>query len=187
MLVINDLKSGTYIVVDGEPFVITKHSFVKMGRGQGVMRTTLKNLKTGQTLEKTFKGADKVEAADITRSKANYLYQEASEYHFMDQQSYDQFFVTAEQLGDSAKYLIENVAVEVLLFNGEPIGVEIPTKVTYAVSQAPPGVRGDTAQGSVTKKVTLENGLEVDVPLFINAGDHIIMNTESGKYVGKTS
>ncbi len=185
MLAINDLKSGTYIVVDGEPFVITKHSFVKMGRGQGVMRTTVRNLKTGQTLEKSFKGADKVEQADITRSKANYLYQEGNEYHFMDQESYDQFFVTDAQLGDAARYLIENLTVDVLQFNGHAINVEIPTKITYTVSQAPPGVRGDTAQGSVTKKVTLENGLEINTPLFISAGDEIIINTESGEYVGK--
>lgn len=185
MLAINDLKSGTYIVVDGEPFAITKHSFVKMGRGQGVMRTTLRNLKTGQTLDKTFKGADKVDQADISRSKANYLYQEGNEYHFMDQESYDQFFVIGEQLGESAQYLIENLGVDVLLFNGQPIGVEIPTKITYAVTQAPPGIRGDTAQGSVTKKVTLQNGLEVNVPLFISEGDQIVVNTDSGEYVGK--
>ncbi|MFZ6036493.1 MAG: elongation factor P [Patescibacteria group bacterium] len=185
MLVINDLKAGRYIVVDGEPFAITKHSFVKMGRGQGVMRTTLKNLKTGQTLEKSFKGQEKIDEADITRTKANYLYQEGGSYYFMDQESYDQFFVSSGQLGDAAQYLIENLEVDVLNFNGQPISVEIPTKVTYTVTQADPGVRGDTAQGSVTKKATMENGLEVNVPLFIATGDRIVVNTDSGDYVGK--
>ncbi|MBI5037629.1 MAG: elongation factor P [Candidatus Kerfeldbacteria bacterium] len=185
MFAINDLKSGRYIVLDGEPFAIIKHEFSKMGRGQGVMRTTLRNLKTGQTLERSFKGQEKVDPADISRSKANFLYAEGDQYFFMDQSSYDQFFITALQLGDKKDYLKENLEVDVLNFNSNPIGVEIPTKISYKVTQADPGVRGDTAQGAVMKKATLENGLEVNVPLFISQGDTIILNTESGDYVGK--
>lgn len=186
MLAINDLRTGTYIVLEGEPFVILKHNFVKMGRGQGVMRTMVKNLKTGQTLERSFKGADKIEAADILRSKANFLYQEGYNYYFMDSSTYDQFFVTEEQLGGNKKdFLKENLEVEILNFNNAPINIELPKKIKLSVISSPPGVRGDTAQGSVTKKVTLETGYVVDTPLFIKQGDKIEINTETGKYVGK--
>lgn len=186
MLEINSLRAGVYIVLDGEPFVIVKHDFIKMGRGKGVMRVTVKNLRTGQTLEKSFKGQEKIEPADISRSKANYLYNEGSEYFFMDSVSYDQFFITGQQLGDKIQYLKENLEVEVLNFNSSPISVELPKKIELEVISAPPGVRGDTAQGSVTKKVTLETEQVVDAPLFINKGEKVIINTDTGKYVSKS-
>lgn len=185
MLEINSLRAGVYIVLEGEPFVIMKHDFIKMGRGKGVMRVTVKDLKTGQTLEKSFKGQEKIEEADISRTKANYLYNEGSNYFFMDSVSYDQFFVTDKQLGDKIQYLKENLKVDVLNFNNIPISVELPKKIKLEIKSAPPGVRGDTAQGSVTKKVTLETDQVVDVPLFINQGDTVIVNTDSGKYVSK--
>ena len=186
MLAINDLKAGIYIVYQDEPFVILKHDFIKMGRGQGVMRTSIKNLKTGKILDHSFRGQDRVAQADISRAKANYLYHEGNDYFFMDQKSYDQFFVIAEQLGkDKIPFLKENLEVDVLMYNGTPINVELPKKVTFTVVQAPPGVRGDTAQGSVTKKVTLETGQVIDAPLFINQDDKVIVNTETGKYVSK--
>lgn len=186
MLAINDCKSGRYIVLDGEPYVIVKHSFVKMGRGQGVMRTSIKNLKTGKTLDKSFKGSDKVEEADISRSKASYLYENNGQFFFMDSSTYDQFFITREQLGEEKiLFLKENLEVDVLNFNQAPISVELPKKITYEVTASPPGIRGDTAQGSVTKKVTLETGYMLDAPLFINQGDTVEINTETGKYVSK--
>jgi len=185
MLAINDLKTGTHIILEGEPFVITKHDFVKMGRGQGVMRTMVRNLKTGQTLEKSFKGQEKVESADIRRSKANYLYAEGNNYYFMDNSNYNQFFVSKEQLDGQEKFLQENLEVDVLNFGDTPINIEMPIKLKFKVILAPPGVRGNTAQGSVTKKVTLENGLVIDTPLFIKQGEEIEINTETGKYVGK--
>lgn len=185
MLSVNDLKSGTYFIFRGDPYVVIKHNFVKMGRGQGIMRATIRNLKTSQVLEESFKGQEKIEEADIRRSKANYLYQEGNNYYFMDSESYDQFFVTEEQLGDKKRFLTENLEVEVVNFNDTPINIEIPKKIKLKVKLAPPGVRGDTAQGSVTKKVTLENDLVVDVPLFIKQGEEVEINTETGKYVGK--
>jgi len=185
MLAINDLKSGIYFIFRGDPYVVVKHDFVKMGRGQGIMRATIKNLKTGQVLEESFKGQEKIEETDIRRSRANFLYQEGNNYYFMDTESYDQFFVTEEQLGDKKRFLTENLEVEVVNFNDTPINIEIPKKIKLKVKLAPPGVRGDTAQGSVTKKVTLENDLVVDVPLFIKQGEAVEINTETGKYVGK--
>ncbi|MFA6098007.1 MAG: elongation factor P [Patescibacteria group bacterium] len=185
MLTINDLKTGAYLTLQGEPYVVVKHDFIKMAQSKGIMRVNLRNLKTGQVLDQTFKGQEKIEEADISRSKANYLYQDGQSYYFMDNSSYDQFFVSETQLGDKRNFLIENMEVEVLNYNGEPINIEVPNKVKLKVKQAPPGIRGDTAQGSVTKRVTLENGYEVDTPLFIKEGEIVEVNTETGKYVGK--
>ena len=185
MLTINDLKSGAFIVHRGEPYQVIKHDFIKMAQSKGIMRTTLKNLKTGNVLEETFKGQDKIEEADIQRSKANYLYQDGDNFYFMDQESYDQFFVTSKQLGEKKNFLKENLEVDVLNFNDSPINVELPKKVILKVTLAPPSIRGDTAQGSVTKKVTLETGINIDVPLFIKQEEMVEINTDTGKYVGK--
>ena len=172
-------------MLNGDPYVVLKHDFIKMAQSRGIMRTTLRNLKTGQVLEKTFKGQEKLAEADIRRGKANYLYKEGDNFNFMDAGTYDQFFVTGEQLGGKQHFLIENLEVEVLYFNDVPIAVEPPKKTKLKVTLADPGVRGDTAQGSVMKKATLETGLVVDVPLFIKQGEVIEVNTETGKYVGK--
>ena len=186
MLTINDLRAGVYVVYNGDPYVVVKHSFIKMAQSKGIMRTTMKNLKTGRMLEETFKGQKlELEPADIRRSKANYLYQEGDQYFFMDNESYDQFFVTKEQLGDSVNYLKENVIVDVLHFNDAPITIELPKKVQLKVTMTAPGVRGDTAQGSVMKQATVETGYSLGVPLFIKQDEMIEINTETGQYVGK--
>jgi elongation factor P len=185
MLTINDLRAGVYVVYNGDPYVVMKHSFIKMAQSKGIMRTTMKNLKNGKTLEETFKGQEKFEQADIKRSKASYLYQEGDQYFFMDAENYDQFFVTKEQLGDSVNYLKENLTVDVLHFNDAPITIELPKKVQLKVTMTPPGVRGDTAQGSVMKQATVETGYSLGVPLFIKQDEMIEINTETGEYVGK--
>jgi len=185
MLSINDLRAGAYLVYNGDPYVVLKHSFIKMAQSKGIMRTTMKNLKTGRVLEETFKGQEKLEEADIKRSKANYLYQESDQFYFMDAETYDQFFVTEGQLGEQKNFLKENLPVDVLTFNGAPINIELPKKVQLKVTLTAPGVRGDTAQGSVTKKATVETGYIIDVPLFIKQDEVIEINTATGEYVGK--
>ena len=185
MLTINDLRAGVCFVYKEDPYIVLKHSFIKMAQSKGIMRLTIKNLKSGKIIEETFKGQEKLAEADISRSRANFLYRENDNYYFMDASTFDQFFVTASQLGDKKNYLKENLDVEVLNFNGQPIGVDLPTKVILTVTMAPPGSRGDTAQGSVTKQVTLDSGQALNVPLFIKQGDEIIVNTETGEYVGK--
>ncbi|MDD5110885.1 MAG: elongation factor P [Patescibacteria group bacterium] len=185
MLSINDLRAGAYLVYQGEPYVVLKHSFIKMAQSKGIMRTTLKNLKTGKVLEETFKGQEKLEEADIRKSKANYLYREGDPFFFMDEVTYDQFFVTEAQLGDKKDYLKENTEIEVLNFNDAPITIDLPKKMTLKVTMTAPGVRGDTAQGSVMKPATLETGVEISVPLFIKQDEMVIVNTETGEYVGK--
>ncbi|MFH1207436.1 MAG: elongation factor P [Patescibacteria group bacterium] len=185
MLSINDLRAGAYLVYQGDPFVVLKHSFIKMAQSKGIMRTTLKNLKTGKVLEETFKGQEKLEEADIRKSKANYLYRDGGQFFFMDAATYDQFFVTEAQLGDKKGYLKENTEVEVLNFNDSPITIELPKKITLKVTMTAPGVRGDTAQGAVMKPATVETGLEISVPLFIKQDEMVVVNTETGEYVGK--
>lgn len=186
MLTINDLRAGVYVVYKGDPYVVQKISFIKMAQSKGIQRTTMKNLKTGRVLEETFKGQKlDLELADIKRSKANYLYQADSQYFFMDAQTYDQFFVTEEQIGDNKNYLIENLPVDVLTFNDAPINIELPKKVQLKVTLTAPGVRGDTAQGSVMKQATVETGYTLGVPLFIKQDEIIEINTETGEYSGK--
>lgn len=185
MLTINDLRAGVCINLEGEPYQVVRHDFIKMAQSRGIMRVTVRNLKTGNVLEKTFKGQEKFEEADMKKTKANYLYQEGKNYNFMDQESYDQFFVTEEQLGDKKNFLKENQEVAVLNFNGMPINIDLPKKIKLKVTLTAPGVRGDTAQGSVMKKATLETGYTIDVPLFIKQDEMIEINTETGEYVGK--
>lgn len=184
MLGINEIKSGKYVVLDREPFRVLSDEHSKTGRAGAVLRTKLKNLATGAVLEKTFQGAEKVEEADISREKAQYLYQEGDDYAFMDNSTYEQFSLSKDVLGDSVDYLIEGTEVSIINFNGNPINVELPVKIKFKVIQAPPGLKGDTASGG-DKVVTVETGLKVTTPLFVNEGDEIIVNTEKGEYVSR--
>jgi elongation factor P len=184
MLGLSDIKTGKKIVWDGQPYVVLDYQHSKTGRAGAVMRTKLKNLLSGATIEYTFQDKDKFEEAEVSKSSAQFLYPEGDEYHFMDSESYDQFGIPAETLGDSARYLIEGTEVTVLNYAGKAINVELPVKMEFSVKEAPPGIKGDTASGG-DKVVTLENGLKVTVPLFISAGDRLIINTEKGAYVSR--
>lgn len=183
MLTISDIKLGTVVQHKSEPYTTVSAQHLKMGRGGAVLKTKLKNLINGNVLEVTFKGSDKIEEANLARRKANFLYPENDNYFFMDNESYDQFFLTKEQLTNKEKYLKEGLTVDVLYFNNNPVSIALPVKINLQVKSAPPGVRGDSAQGRVTKRVVLENDLEVDTPLFIKEGDAVIINTETGEYV----
>lgn len=183
MFTINDLKLGTCIAHQNEPYVVIASQHVKMGRGGAVLKTKIRNLINGSVLEMSYKGGDKIEEADLAKRKANFLYPEGNNYFFMDNESYDQFFLTADQLSGKEKYLKEGLTVEVLYFNNNPVNIALPIKMQLKVKSAPPGVRGDSAQGRVTKRVILENDLEMAVPLFIKEGDTIVINTEEGVYV----
>ncbi|MFC1663039.1 elongation factor P [Patescibacteria group bacterium] len=179
----NDLKLGTVIDLEDQPCQVVFAQHVKMGRGGAVLKTKLKNLVNGNQLEKTFKSGDNVEVADLLHGKANYLYADDEGLHFMNNETYDQFNIDKTVIGEKEKYLIEGSDVDVLLFNDKPVTIELPNKVELKVTSAPEGVRGDTAQGSVTKEVELENGTTVKTPLFIKTGDVVRVNTETGQYV----
>lgn len=185
MLGMNDLKLGRVISFAGNPFVVTYAQHVQMGRGSAVLRTKLRNLITGQMLEETFKHGDRIEEADLSRSKANFLYREGDEFHFMDNTNYEQFSLSADQVGELQNFVRESADVEVLNFEGKPVAIDLPKKVQLKIIQAGLGTRGNTAQGNVTKPATLETGYEVQVPLFVKEGDVIVVNTESGEYVAR--
>jgi elongation factor P len=182
MYSISELKLGTVITIDNQPFQIIQTQHIKVARGGASLRTKMKNLVTGQVLEKTFSGADKAEPADLQRQKSNFLYQENDKFFFMNNESFEQFELTGEEIGLSKDFLKEGLTVDTLIYNERPVSIKLPTKVELTITDTPPGVKGDTA-GSATKIATLETGAEIKVPLFVNRGDTIRVNTETGEYV----
>jgi elongation factor P len=184
MLGLSDIKSGKNIIVEGVPYAVLYHEHSKTGRAGSVLRTRMKNLLNGAILEKTFQGADKVSEADISKSKAQFLYKENEKYCFMDMESYEQFSLSEKVLAGAKDYLIEGTEMTVLNFNQQPINIELPVKIVLKVVEAPPNVRGNTVS-SGGKVVTLETGLKISTPLFIKEGEKIIINTERGEYVSR--
>lgn len=186
MLNMNDIKLGKVVTMDGAPFQVINTDHLQMGRGSAVLRTKLRNLIDGAVREHTFKSGDKIEEADLSRGRANFLYREGEQFHFMNNENYEQFVFDQSQVGDLFNYVKEGDDVDVMYFNGNPVTVSLPTKVDLKVVEAPPGVKGDTA-GNATKRVTLETGYELPVPLFIKQGEMIRVNTETGAYVERAS
>lgn len=184
MLTISEIKNGKNIIFNDAPYKVLYVEHSKMGRAGAVLRTKLKNLLNGAVLERTFQGAEKVDEADMTTSKAQYLYQEGNNYCFMDSDDYDQFTLPKDVLGEATNYLVEGTEVAILNFNGIPINLEVPIKVKLKVVEAPPGIKGDTVS-SGGKLVTLETGLKIGAPLFVKEGDTLIVNTERGEYVSR--
>jgi elongation factor P len=184
MIGISEIKTGKNIILGGDPYVVLYHEHSKMGRAGSVLRTKLKNLIAGTILEKTFQGAETVEEADIEKSKAQYIYREGENYYFMDNTSFEQFFLSEKILGSSVNYLKEGTEITLLNFNGNPINIELPVKINLKVVEAPPGIKGNTVSTG-GKIVTLETGFKVSTPLFIKEGEEIIINTERGEYVGR--
>ena len=184
MLTLTDIKTGRKILWNDEPYVVLEYQHSFLGRGGAVMRTKLQNLLSGAIIDYTFQDKDKFDEAEVVKSQAQYLYHENGEYQFMDMGSYEQFGISEKSLGDAAKYLIEGTEATVLNWSGRPISVEIPVKMAFKVVEAPPNIKGDTASGG-DKVVTLENGLQVTTPLFIETGDTIVVNTEKGTYVSR--
>ncbi|MFH1598598.1 MAG: elongation factor P [Patescibacteria group bacterium] len=179
----NDLKVSSIIAVDDQPYVVLSAQHVQMGRGGAILRTKIKNLISGQVLEKTYKSGDKIDQADLTFRQSSFLYKEDDQYYFMDTESYEQFFLAEKVIGDYRNFLNEGLVLKTMLFQDKPVSIELPRKVKLKVIQTEPGTRGDTAQGSVTKPATLETGYILGVPLFVNQDDTIVVNTESGQYV----
>ena len=184
---LNDIKQGLAINYNNEPYLVMESNFVRMQQRKPVMQTKLKNLISGKVLEYSFKAGEKVEEADLVRKKVNYLYKSGEEYNFMDNDSYEQFSLSSEQIGKKGFYLKDGTEVTLLFFNEVPINLEIPPKMNFKVTSAPPGVKGDSAQGRVNKLAILENGMEIGVPLFVKENDIIKINTETGEYVERVS
>ena len=178
----NQFRNGLKIELDNEPFVIVEFQHVKPGKGGAFIRTKLRSLITGNVLERTFRSGEKVGKPQLEEKEMLYLYSSDNEYHVMDMETYEQIFLTEDQLGTSKNYLQENVVVKVLFYNGQPIGVDVPIFVELRIAKTDPGVRGDTASGG-TKPAILETGATVQVPLFLNVGDVVKVDTRTGEYI----
>jgi elongation factor P len=182
MISTNDLRTGLTIEVDGEVYSVVAFQHVKPGKGAAFVRTKLKNMRTGRVIEQTFRAGQKVNRAHIERKEMQYLYREAESFVFMDNETYDQVSITEEQLGDNINYLQENMNIFVLTYNGELMGIDLPHSVELEVASTEPGVRGDTASGA-TKAATLETGFVIQVPLFVEEGDVVRVDTRTGEYL----
>lgn len=186
MIDLSEFKKGTKILIDNDPYTVVDFQHVKPGKGNQFTRTKLRNLLTGSNLERTFKSGEKFPEPDIAYKEMNFLYKDESGHHFMDQTSFEQLALSAEVLGDNANYLTENLPVKVCFFNDRAVGVEVPKTVQLKIVQTDPGFKGNTVTGTY-KPATLETGLIVQVPLHINTGDVLKVNTEDGAYVERVN
>ncbi|HNV97109.1 MAG TPA: elongation factor P [bacterium] len=182
MLDFSEIKLGKIIAINDQPYKVVLAQHSKQARSGAVLRTKLKNLINGSVVEKTFSGSDKAEEANLETTKASFLYSDGDNYNFMDQETFEQFSFSKEDIGDQVQFLREGTIVDILKFNGKSVNIGLPTKMEFKVITAPPGIKGDTA-GSATKQVTIETGAQIKCPLFVNEGDTIRVNTETGDYV----
>lgn len=182
MLEASDLRKGLKFQMDGDPYVVVQFQFVKPGKGQALYKCRLKNMLTGVQVDQTFRSGDKLEEANLEETEMEYLYAEGGSYCFMNTSTYAQEFMTEDQIEDVKDMLKENTVCGVLLFDGRPIGVTLPNFIELRVTESEPWAKGDTASGS-TKPVTLETGLVLQVPPFIEEGELIRIDTRTGAYV----
>ncbi len=184
MISVNDFRTGLTILVEGNLYRVIDFQHVKPGKGAAFVRSKLRNLRNGNVVEKTFRAGEKVEKAMVENRKMQYLYAQGDEHVFMDMESYDQTTLSAAQIEDELKYLLENMELHIQSYQGEMIGIELPNTVTLVVAETEPGIKGDTASGG-TKPAKMETGLMVNVPFFVNEGDKLIINTTDGSYVSR--
>jgi len=177
-----DFRKGLKIEIDGEPYVIVDFQHVKPGKGGAFVRTRLKSLVSGNVIDQTFRSGDRVDKPDLEEREMQFLYESEGEFHFMDTRTFEQLFLNADQLGESKDYLKENLVIKALFHNKRPLGIEVPMFVELKVVRADPGVRGDTATGA-TKPVTLESGAVIQVPLFVEEGDTLRIDTRTREYI----
>lgn len=182
MISVNDFQNGMTIVLDGTVYQIMEFQHFKMGRGGAMVRTKLKDVKEGRVIEKTFRGGEKIERAHVQGREHQFLYREGDNFIFMDMETFEQISLGSDLMGDSINYLKENMNITVTMYEGKPIGIELPLTVELEVVETPPGIRGNTVSGG-SKPATLETGAVVQVPLFINVGDVIQVDTRTGEYL----
>jgi elongation factor P len=180
-----EFRKGLRIVFDGVPYTIVEFQHVKPGKGGAFVRTKLKNMRDGRVIDNTFRSGEKVELVDFEEKRMQFLYRD-DRYHFMDMETYEQVSLSPDEVGDARQYLKENTEVEVLYIDGAPAAVELPNFVELTIVKTEPGVRGDTAQGG-SKPATLETGAVVQVPLFLNEGDVVKVDTRTGEYLGRVA
>lgn len=186
MLNFNEIKTGRIILLNEEPYVIVKADHHQMGRGGAVLKVKCRNLISGNVLERTYQGSEKAEEAATEHKKANFMYKDKDEAFFMDNESYEQFGLSLEEIGDKVQFLKEGTNVNVLYFNDKPVSLDLPIKMEFKVTSAPPGIKGNSA-GNVNKQIEIETGATINAPMFIEEGDLIRINTETGEYVERVN
>lgn len=184
MISVNDFKTGLTIEVDGDLFTVQDFQHVKPGKGAAFVRSKLKNLRNGNTVERTFRAGENVGRAHIDNREMQYLYASGSEHTFMDTETYDQISLQQDQLKWELNFLKENMMIKILSYQGEILGINLPKSVELKVVETEPGIKGNTATGA-TKSAKVETGLNVQVPLFINEGDVLLIDTDEGKYISR--
>lgn len=178
----SDFRKGTKVIVEGDPYDMLEVNFVKPGKGQALYKCRMRNLIKGTILDRTYKSGDGLEGADVRRNDGQFLYKDATGYVFMDQQSFDQFAIPGEICGEPARFLQDGMVCELLYWNDTPIGVTLPPSVVMKITYTEPAVRGNTS-GNITKAATLEGGVEIQVPAFVDQNDLVKVNTETGEYI----
>ena len=184
MISSNDLRNGVTIIVDGQLWTVIEFLHVKPGKGSAFVRTRMKNVRNGTTLERTFRAGEKLERATVDNRQMQMLYNDADGYHFMDQETFENVTISRELIGDPADFLKDGMAIDVQFHDDVPIGVDLPAHVELKVEETDPGFKGDTATGA-TKPAKLETGATVNVPLFVNPGDVIRIDTRDRRYIGR--
>ncbi|NMC27602.1 MAG: elongation factor P [Syntrophomonadaceae bacterium] len=182
MISVNDFKTGVTVELEGQVYQVVDFQHVKPGKGAAFVRAKLKNVKSGGVVEKTFRGGEKLHRAHLDKRAMQYLYKDGDAYVFMDNDNYEQITISAGDIGDGVKWLLENMNIQVLMYQNEIMGVEMPNFVELTVVETEPGVKGDTATGA-SKLARLESGASVQVPLFINTGDRLRIDTRTGEYM----
>lgn len=183
----NEFKSGMKVEIEGQPYVIVNNEFVKPGKGQAFNRVKLKHLLTARTIERTFKSGEKVDLADVVETEMRMLYRDADGIVFMDDKTFEQITIPLDRIGDTDQWMMEDVLYEILIYNGEPVAVEPPTFMELKITQTDPGERGDTASGKVLKPAETESGAKVQVPIFIEEGEMVKIDTRTGEYVSRVN
>ncbi len=186
MIDTGDLRKGITIELDGNLYRIDDYQHVKMGRGSAYVKLKLRNIRKGDITERTFQAGDRFQRATLDRSTVQFLYLDGDTFHFMNTTTYDQIAISRDRIGDAADFLKENATAELISFGDEPLSVELPPSVEMEITYTEPGIKGDTASGS-TKPATIETGYTVQVPLFVNNGDRIRVDTRTGSYIERVA
>lgn len=179
----SDIKKGSVILQNNEPWIVTEFQHINPGKGAAFVRTRIKNAKTGRTLEQTYKVSETITLVDIEYCNMQYLYHDATGYTFMDNATYEQHTMNDEDVGDQGKYLREGLEVTLSMYEGRPIAMQLPRKMNFKIVETTPAVKGDTASGNVQKDAKTDGGFMIRVPIFINEGEDVIVNTDTGEYV----
>jgi elongation factor P len=181
----NEFKSGMKVENEGQPYVIVSNEFVKPGKGQAFNRVRLKHLLSGRVVEKTFKSGEKLDLADVVETEMRMLYKEPDGAIFMDETTFEQIKIPLENIGDNQQWLLDDLMYEVLIYKGQPVSIEPPTFMELRITETAPGDRGNTASGRVLKPAILETGAKIQVPIFIDEGEKVKIDTRTGEYVSR--